>query len=285
MGVLVAARDRFASGDDEAPVARRPAEARAPAASTQADLFTGVVFARQQVDLAPSAEARIKTLPAQLGARVAKGDVIATLDADSVRRELAAAVAAVRAARAEAQTARVEQTAARDKLHRIGQYEESVSGQEKANAQYEEKMSGSRVNASQARVSEAMARAEQLRLLVENAAVVAPFDGVVAARYVDPGALVGPGKPILRLISGDDLWVRFAVPEERTALVQVKGCVRAAVGSPPIAIPGVVETVAPQVDTALRMLVAEARLQLPSDRRGITAGQAADVRAVPCTTP
>jgi RND family efflux transporter MFP subunit len=248
--------------------------------------FIGVIFPRQQVDVAAAAAARVEEIKVQVGSRLAAGDVIATLDAESLRRELKAAEAAVRGARAEAQAARVEHDAAVDKVARLEQFTEAIPGEERIDAALKQKMSATRIASATARVAEAVARVEQLRLLVESSAVVAPFAGVVSARYVDPGTQVGPGKPIVRIISADDLWVRFAVPEERAGEVRAGGCLAVTTSSPPIEAAAVIATVSPQVDTELRILFAEARLALPTGlAERPQAGLAASVVLRPCPAP
>jgi RND family efflux transporter MFP subunit len=225
-------------------------------------------------------------VPVQLGARLRQGDVVATLDAEGIRRELGAATAAVRAAQAEVQSARVQAAESKAKAARLEKLGDAVSAEELETARYQERLGAARVSAAQARVGEAMAHVEQVRQLLETTALTAPFDGVVADRYKDPGAMVGPGQPIIRLISGDDLWVRFAVPEEEAGSVQVQGCVRVAVSSLPVAATGTVENVAPQIDAASRMLMVEARLALPAEWLGkLPAGVKAQVTAVPCQAP
>ena len=284
MGALVALRMR-ADPNRVSPARRPPPPVQVgtgePASGSTG--FVGVLFARQQVDLASSAEARVETVPVQLGTRVSRGDVVATLDADSVRRELAAGSAAAREAASALRSARVELAAAKEKAARLARFPEGVPGDEIIEARTRERLLTSQLAGARARLSGATARVDQLRLLVENAAIVAPFDGVIAARYVDPGALVGPGKPIARIISGDDLWVRFAVAEERAGSVHPQSCVRVGVRSPELEMNGTVEMVAPQVDTALGMLLAEARVRVPEAWRGkLQAGLTVEVTPVVC---
>src|SRR5262249_53880047 len=57
-------------------------------------------------------------------------------------------------------------------------------------------------------------RVKQLAEAIADARVCAPFDGIVSTRYLDPGAIVSSGRPIIRLISDAAPRVRFAVPEE-----------------------------------------------------------------------
>ena len=68
---------------------------------------------------------------------------------------------------------------------------------------------------AQARVAEQLARVKQTKELLANTVITATFEGTVAARYLDPGALVHPGSPVINLMRSEDLWVRFAAPENR----------------------------------------------------------------------
>jgi RND family efflux transporter MFP subunit len=271
LGALVAARigrEEPAAEVRAAPTSR-PRDEQRPQGDPRG--FVGVIFARQQVDLAADVAARVMDVKVQLGTPLKKGDVVASLDAESLRRELNAAQAVARAAK-------VASSAAKERALRY-KHSEAISGDELSAS-----ASDSKVTA--AKVAEAIARVEQLRVLVDRAAIVAPFDGVIAARYVDPGALVTPGQPIARLISGEDLWVRFAVPDDQSSTVKVKSCVEVRVDSQQVPARGLVEMVAPQVDTELRMLVVEAKLQLPEGwKEGLQAGLAARVLAAPCITP
>ena len=272
LGALVAAR--IARQEPTAEVRAAPTSKPRAERKLEGDPrgFVGVIFPRQQVDLAADVSARVMDVKVQLGTPLKKGDVVASLDADSLRRELAAAAAAARAAR-------VESSSAKERAERYEKHAEAISGEERINAASQSKVSA-------ARASEASARVDQLRVLVERAAIVAPFDGVIAARYVDPGALVTPGQPIARLISGDDLWVRFAIPEDQAGAVKVKSCVEVRVEAQEVPALGLVEMVAPQVDTELRMLVVEAQLQVPDAwKQGLQAGLAARVQPAPCITP
>jgi RND family efflux transporter MFP subunit len=248
--------------------------------------FVGVVFAKQQVDLESTVEARLLTVPVQLGDRLKQGDTVATLDAEAIRRDLASASAAVRAAQAEAHAARVELAAARAKaqrLDKLAKASSSVSDEELETAHAQENLAAAHQDSARARVQESVAAVDKLRQLLETTAITATFDGVVAQRYVDPGTIVGPGRPIVRLISGDDVWVRFAVPEDQVAGVSVGGCIEASVPSLKLSTTGKVETVAPQIDAASRMLVVEARLTVPPAWQGhLPVGLEARVRGRTC---
>src|SRR5690606_1689702 len=65
------------------------------------------------------------------------------------------------------------------------------------------------------------ARAGVQREQRRDTAVIAPFDGAVAERYVDQGSIVAPGTPVLRLIRSGPPRVRFRLAERDLALVDV----------------------------------------------------------------
>ena len=53
------------------------------------------------------------------------------------------------------------------------------------------------------------------RALLAEGAVRAPFAGTIAARYVDVGAMIHRGAPLVRLIEDGELRVRFAPRAEK----------------------------------------------------------------------
>jgi len=98
----------------------------------------------------------------------------------------------------------------------------------------------------------------QLGQQTADAEIRAPFDGIVTARYLDPGAHVTSTTPIVRIISASDLFVRFAVSVERARALRVGRPVLVTGGAAPIH--GAIEKVAPEIDAASRMVVVEARV-------------------------
>jgi multidrug efflux pump subunit AcrA (membrane-fusion protein) len=96
------------------------------------------------------------------------------------------------------------------------------------------------VDIAKGQFEQAKAEAEELQALVSYTQIVAPFDGVVTARFVDPGALIqasaspagtsetegsspgkGAGVPLVTLADIDTLRVYVYVPEEETSLIKI----------------------------------------------------------------
>ncbi len=58
-----------------------------------------------------------------------------------------------------------------------------------------------------------------LRTQIGQTSLYSPFDGVVTARLMDPGAMVTPGTPVLRVSQVNTVWVNVNVPDEDLAYV------------------------------------------------------------------
>jgi RND family efflux transporter MFP subunit len=232
-----------------------------------ADGFLGVIVARQSVDLAPVIEGRVESVRVQVGERVARGDIIATLDTRAIERELAIAEAELLEARADEQVATHEQEEARERLKRREQPQQRLTGavseEELATARYQERVATARQERARAQVQQKEARVKQCRQRIDDATLVAPFDGLVASRLVDPGALVSSGRPIIHLLRAAGREVRFAIPEQRALDVKVGQRVHVAVQGHAVTLAGRILDLSPEVDVAARVLFGTANLEEP----------------------
>jgi membrane fusion protein (multidrug efflux system)/multidrug efflux system membrane fusion protein len=248
--------------------------------------FLGVVIAPQTVDVTSQLEARLRDIKVRPGDAIDRGAVLAKLDTRSARHELAIARAELAAAKTEHERAKLELAQADERLTRRqtvvqlpSQTVGTVSEEEVSSSRYQEKIAAVRVAAAEASVASKEAHFEQLRALLAEGAVRAPFDGTVTARYADIGSMIHKGAPIVRFIERGELRVRFAVPEEQADSVVMAAPVRIVVGDQTVA--GVVEKIAPEVDAASRMVFVEASLDIPAASRArVRSGEVARVRTI-----
>lgn len=77
------------------------------------------------------------------------------------------------------------------------------------------------VASQRAMVQQAEANLAQVEVAVEDAQIVAPFDGVISVRHREPGEVVGAGVAVLTLRDPNDRWVRIFVPENRVGRLQL----------------------------------------------------------------
>ena len=97
--------------------------------------------------------------------------------------------------------------------------EELLSDQEYERVSAQLATARANVSASEAQVAQAQARLSLLQQQLDDTRVLAPFDGTVAARYLDRGALVQPGVAILRVVEQAPLLVQFRVPERDLGII------------------------------------------------------------------
>lgn len=241
--------------------------------------FLGVVLARTTADVAPRFTGRLRDVRVRLGDRVTAGAPLAELDLPSVQFELRMAEANFQAARVDRERASVELAETEERLKRRQDLsaEALISSEDLSAARYQQKLAASRARATEAQLSERRAEVERLRKDRSDLVITAPFDGVIAARYADPGSNVSPSTPILRLISADDLFVRFAVPEGRTAGLEAGVTVLVRVGEQRAEHRATIDKVAPEVDAASRMVFIEARLERSGAAGHLLAGEIARV--------
>jgi len=196
----------------------------------------------------------------QIGDQVQRGDRIASLDTRLVAQDLEMARSTLRAAEADAGRAGAEANEAQQRAQRRRDNPDFFSKEDIASAELAVKTSASGLQAAQARVGEQRARVKQLETSLGQSDIRAPFAGRVAERFVDVGAVVGPGTHIVRLISGGDLLVRAAVPPEEARSLAAGGAVTVHIRSQNLALPGRIERIAPEIDAASQMILIEARL-------------------------
>lgn len=253
-----------------------------PAAATPASQRTGwlgVILSSEAVDVTADSPGRLAAVYVEIGDRVRRGDRLASLDPRMVAQDLEMARSALNAAEADAGRVDAELSEARARWERRRKNPEIFSGEDLSESELRVKTATSSLEVARARVAEQRARVRQLETSVGQTDVRAPFDGQVAERFADPGALVGPGTPVLRLISGGDLRVRAAVPPDDARRLAPGTAVTARVRDLAFDVPGRVERISPGVDTASQMVFVEIRLEpAPEVAARLQTGLVVDVR-------
>lgn len=261
----------FAAGCDRreaTEAAPPPAQASKPApapplpspAPLEREGWLGVVVTRESVDVTAESQGRLQAVHVAIGDRVSRGAAIATLDTSLAQQDLDIARSSLRGAEADEQRAADEMAEATARNDRRQKNPDFFSKEDLAEASLQAKTASSTLEAARSRVAEARGRVRQLETSLSRNQVRAPFDGRVAERFVDPGALVGPGTPLVRLISAGDLLVRAAVPPEEARRLAVGTPVVSTVRSLKLAVPGTIQRIAPEVDAASQMVLIEVQL-------------------------
>jgi multidrug efflux pump subunit AcrA (membrane-fusion protein) len=177
-----------------APTPNMPVEAVADSrnASTSAQgaestKYVGIIFTRQSADIVAKTEGTLQAMRLNLGDRVKAGDVIARTDSYSGSQQLHLAEATLRSAQAEERDSELELKDAATRYQRRAELAEAglISNEDLATAKVQWDRAETKRQAAQARVAEQAARVEDAKQSLANAVITAPFDGTVAARYLD----------------------------------------------------------------------------------------------------
>ena len=253
----------------DAEIVARNSNRYASTQRTEPAKYVGVIFTRQSADIVAKTEGTLQAIHLNLGDRVKAGDIIARTDSYSGSQQLHLADATLRSAQAEERDSELEFKDAATRYHRRVELAESglISNEDLATAKVQWDRAETKRAAAQARVAEQAARVEDAKQSLQNAVITAPFDGTVAARYLDAGAAVRPGTPVISLIRPEDLWVRFAVPEIEQPHARIGAVVDFQFEGSTVSIPGVIEYVSPSIHATSEELLVEARLKVPAALR------------------
>jgi HlyD family secretion protein len=264
---LVAARI-FLLHEDPLPV-RVVAAERGLVEETIASTKAGAVRARRVSSTSVEAAGRIVEVHAREGARVARGDRLLSIDRRDADAALAAArteLAVLRSLAVEAQARLDDATREHDRV--CGLRGNSVVSQAEVDrAQGQLEMAAAVRAACEAREKAQGAAIARAEIAAEKCELRAPFDAVVAERYVEVGEWAVPGAVAFLLLETESLYVRAELDEVDMARL-VTG-LPARVSLDPyrgVRLPGTVARVAPYVSEAQeqnRTVVVEVELSRP----------------------
>lgn len=216
----------------------------------------GSVQPKRQTVLASQQLATVLDVRVRPGDRVKPGDLLVTLDDRELAAQHREATAALAAAEA-------------DLVTRLSDYNRVKRLREKGSVSSEEysKVEGS-LRVSEAQVTRAKEVIARLAVQLSHTRIVALVMGVVADRFVDPGDLAVPGKPILSVYDPTNLELHVDIPEALAPAVPVGKELAVRIDSAAVTTKGTVREVVPQARPASRSVLV--KVSLPSvnlDRR------------------
>lgn len=193
------------------------------ATSPQTVLLSGVVKPRLEADLSSQILAPVTLITKREGDRFRKGELLVRLHAPALAAGVAQGTAGLEAAVHQANAAAVQAKLAADTLARYQQLRErhSVTPNELEQVRAQNASATAQQQNAAAQVAAARAAQGVQRANATDTTLFAPFDGVVARRMVDPGAMASPGTPLLHLQSTGTSDIEFSVPENIFASLSI----------------------------------------------------------------
>jgi membrane fusion protein (multidrug efflux system) len=195
----------------------------------------------QQAVLHAKVTGYVAKLTVDKGDAVKAGQVLATLEVPELQADIAKAEAEVKAAQIEVK-----------RLH-------------EARAKSPDLVLPQAVDDAEAKLAIAQAGLERSQTLIQFATIKAPFDGIITARFADPGSLATANTTkLLEVTDLSTLRLQILVTELETGLVTVGKPVKAqidAAGATPIE--ASISRISYALDPATRTMLAEADLKNP----------------------
>ncbi len=190
--------------------------APSPAAAAEKEFVaSGPIVVENQVDVEALREGVVASVLVQPGTMLRKGQLLAKLDDRQVSADLEAATAKVRALEANLENWRAEQQvllADRTRAEKLYQAQ-VISKEVLDHAVYKEEADEFEIKRETESLNTAKQVQRSLELEKEKTNIVAPFDGVVARRYVRVGQKVAVGERLFWVTALGPLQVRFTLPE------------------------------------------------------------------------
>src|SRR5580693_5924423 len=164
---------------------------------------TGNTAAVNSVDLVARVQGFVQAISYTDGAFVKKGTSLFTIEPEPYRLKVEAAKASVTSAQATLKQAEAE----------FKRQADLASKQVSTQANYDKALA--QRDSSQADLQSAQANEKQAEINLSYTDVTAPFDGVVSARQVSIGQLVGASSPtvLATIVQLDPIWVNFTASE------------------------------------------------------------------------
>ncbi len=204
----------------------------------------GTVRPRKEAQVTAKVTGRLLEMSATPGMKVKAGNLLARLDVGELDAALARAEAAL-------------EQADRD-LARFRSLRDSGAV---ALAEFEQ---------AEARQRMAAATVAETKTMVQNASVTAPFDGTITRKYLEPGDLASPERPIFAMEDSSLLRLEIHVAEAMAGSLAIGSKFRVEVGGAGAELEGVVSELSPSADVGSRTFLA--KLDLPQQEL-LRAGQ------------
>lgn len=223
---------------------------------------TGTTAAFNRVDLVARVQGFLDKVTYKDGASVKKGDLLFQIDQQDYK--IALQIAEATAQQQEALLLQAEADLKR-KQELVKTSAVSVANVDDARAKRDSTL---------AALDQAKGQVEQAKRNLEYTTILAPFDGTVSARLVDPGAMVGAGSPtkLATIVQLDPLYVKFNIDEQQVLTVRERmremGVTLKDLGPIPVDIgtqtetgyphTGTLDYVAPEIDSSTGTLAGRA---------------------------
>ena len=223
-------------------------------------MLTGSLKPKEVVDVNAKGTGRIEQIQFLVGDHVRTGDLIAAIEDDELQQQVKRSQASNAVSKANITSREAELASAKADLERAKMLfdEELLSPQEYQQAQTSLEVMEAQLELAKAQAEQSEAELNELEIRLEQTKIYSPMSGVVSARFVDPGALVGPNNAILQIVNLSTMVTQGNVPERNIGKLRVGNSAKVIVDAlPGRDFEGRVAHIAPILDAATRSAIIE----------------------------
>lgn len=216
---------------------------------TLLERFPGTVHAVREAGISARLIARVREILVRPGQHVATGEPLVVLDSRDLESRYAQTQQELTGAEARLREAKANY----DRMQSVSAGAVSRAQLDRAQAAFES--AKSELDSMQQRLQEA-------KVSLSYATIEAPFDAVVIDRYVEPGDLASPGRPLLRIYDPSRMRLEAWVRETIAIGLEPKRKVRVFLDALGEHLEGAVEEIVPQAEAGSRSFLV--KVALPS---------------------
>ena len=209
--------------------------------------YPGTVNAEREAAISARLIARVQQILVRPGQRVKQGDALAMLDSRDLESRFAQAEDGLTGSRARLREAKANY----DRMKDVQAGAVSRAQLDRALAAFE---------SAQSEEESARKRVEEARVALSHATIEAPFDAVVIDRFVEPGDLASPGRPLLELYDPRRMRLEAWVRESIAIRLKAGDGVRVRLDAFDETIEGKVEEIVPQAEAGSRSFLVKVSL-------------------------
>jgi RND family efflux transporter MFP subunit len=193
----------------------------------------GTVRAAQSAQLASQMMGTITAVNVHEGQAVRRGQVLITIDGAQPHAAYEGATAGLRASKQVVAAADADYALADATMKRYQSLydKQSVSPQEYDEVKTRLEAAKARRNAAQAGTAQAQAAVTESSTTVGFTRIRAPFDGLITAKLLDPGAMASPGVPLLVMEDPSRFRLEASVDESQIGVVKLGATVPVVIDS------------------------------------------------------
>jgi RND family efflux transporter MFP subunit len=189
----------------------------------------------ESVDIYPKVTGFLESIRVDVGSRVHKGEALMTISAPELMAQRSQAEAAVQAAQAQLASAQAKYASDQGTYLHLASAAKTagvVAANDLMVASQTAESDKAAVSAAEHNVAAAREALHSTAQMESYLTIAAPFDGVVTARNLHPGALTGPAagqaaaQPIIRIVDAGRMRLMVPVPEADASAIKAGQLVR-----------------------------------------------------------